>query len=69
MNKILELKTGDKVIIRNLHKTDVDVVWINFNEVIEEGVYLPVFFPVRSQLEKDSWYRKIKNEKEIWSVV
>jgi ribosomal protein S18 acetylase RimI-like enzyme len=68
MNKILELKTGDKVIIRHLHKTDVDGVWINFNEVIEEGVYLPVFFPVRSQLEKDSWYRKIKNEKETCIV-
>ncbi|MFX1323645.1 MAG: GNAT family N-acetyltransferase [Promethearchaeota archaeon] len=68
MNKILELKTGDKVIIRHLHKSDVEGVWINFNEVIEEGVYLPVFFPVRSQLEKDSWYRKIKSEKETCIV-
>ena len=68
MNKILELDTGENVIIRHLRKSDVEGVWNNFNEVIEEGVYLPVFFPVRSQLEKDSWYRKIKSEKETCIV-
>ncbi|MFX1530276.1 MAG: GNAT family N-acetyltransferase [Promethearchaeota archaeon] len=65
MNKTFELKTGEKIIIRHLSKSDIEGVWNNFNEVVEEGIYLPVFFPVRSRLEKDSWYRKIKNEKEI----
>jgi ribosomal protein S18 acetylase RimI-like enzyme len=65
MKKVLELKTGKKIIIRHLTKIDVDGVWKNFNEVIDEGLYLPVFFPVRSQLEKDSWYHNIKKEKEI----
>lgn len=65
MNRTLELTTGEKIIIRHLSKSDVEGVWNNFNEVIEEGLYLPVFFPVRSRLEKDSWYHKVKNEKEI----
>ena len=65
MNKTLELETGQKIIIRHLSKSDVEGVWNNFNEVVEEGIYLPVFFPVRSRLEKDAWYSKIKNENEI----
>ncbi|MFW9999033.1 MAG: GNAT family N-acetyltransferase [Candidatus Hodarchaeota archaeon] len=68
MNKVLELKTGETIIIRHLNKSDIDGVWYNFNEVIEEGNYLPVFFPVRSQLEKDSWYRNIKKEHELCIV-
>jgi len=65
MKKVLELKTGETIIIRHLTKLDVVGVWSNFNEVIDEGLYLPVFFPVRSQLEKDSWYNNVKKEKEI----
>ena len=65
MKRILELKTGEKITIRHLNKSDVEGVWNNFNEVVNEGVYLPVFFPVRSQIEKDSWYHNIKKEKEI----
>lgn len=65
MKKVLELKTGEIIIIRHLTKLDVDGVWNNFNEVIDEGSYLPVFFPIRSQLEKDSWYQNAKKEKEI----
>jgi len=65
MNKVITLKNGEKIIIRHLKKSDVDGVWINFNEVINENIYLPVFFPVRSQLEKDSWYRDIKNQTQI----
>lgn len=69
MKKVLELKTGESIIIRHLTKADVDGVWNNFNEVIDEGLYLPVFFPVRSQLEKDSWYHNIKKEEEICIIV
>lgn len=68
MKKVLELKSGENIIIKHLTKLDVDGVWHNFNEVIEESSYLPVFFPVRSQLEKDSWYRNIKKENEICIV-
>ncbi|MFX0103950.1 MAG: GNAT family N-acetyltransferase [Candidatus Hodarchaeota archaeon] len=65
MKKVLELEKGEKIFIRHLKKSDVEGVWYNFNEVIDEGIYLPVFFPVRSQLEKDSWYHNIKKENEI----
>ena len=65
MLKQFQLKNGEKIIIRHVEESDIDGVWNNFNEVIEEGVYLPIFFPVRSQLEKQSWYDVLKREKEI----
>lgn len=65
MKKVIELKNGDKITIRHVVKSDVDGVWNNFNEVIEEGDYLPVFYPVKSQLEKDSWYHNIKKQNQI----
>ncbi len=68
MKKVLELKNGETIIIRHLTKSDVEGVWHNFNEVIEEGIYLPVFLPVRTQLEKDSWYLNVKKDKEICIV-
>ena len=65
MLKQFQLKNGEKIIIRHVEESDIDGVWNNFNEVIEEGVYLPIFFPVRSQFEKQSWYDVLKREKEI----
>jgi ribosomal protein S18 acetylase RimI-like enzyme len=65
MERNLELATGEKIVVRHIGKSDIEGVWKNFNEVIEEGIYLPVLFPVRSQMEQDSWYRKITNEHEI----
>ncbi|MFX1322056.1 MAG: GNAT family N-acetyltransferase [Promethearchaeota archaeon] len=65
MKKVLELKNREKIIFRHIKKSDVEGVWNNFNEVIEEGIYLPVFYPVRTQLEKESWYHNIKKENEI----
>ncbi|GAH92166.1 unnamed protein product, partial [marine sediment metagenome] len=34
MNKTLELKTGEKIVIRHLSKSDIEGVWNNFNEVV-----------------------------------
>ncbi|TKJ19977.1 MAG: hypothetical protein CEE43_13950 [Promethearchaeota archaeon Loki_b32] len=68
MKKVLELKNGETVIIRHLTKSDAEGVWHNFNEVIEEGIYLPVFLPVKTQLEKDTWYLNVKKENEICIV-
>jgi len=65
MRKVLTLRTGQEIIIRHLKKSDVEGVWNNFNEVIDEGLYLPDLFPVRTQLEKESWYQYIKKENEI----
>ncbi len=54
--------------LRHIKKSDLDGIWHNFNEVVEEGLYLPVFFPVRSEYEKVSWYEVLKREREICIV-
>ncbi|MFW9950257.1 MAG: GNAT family N-acetyltransferase [Candidatus Thorarchaeota archaeon] len=68
MKDILKLKTGEKIFIRHITELDIDGVWNNFNEVVEEGIYLPVLFPVKSRFEKQSWYNNIKKEREICIV-
>lgn len=69
MKKIIRLKdTNEKIIIRHLRKSDVEGVWNNFNEVVEEGIYLPVFLPVLSEYEKSTWYEHVKNENEICAI-
>lgn len=65
MRKVLTLRTGEEIIIRHLKKSDIEGIWNNFNEVIDEGLYLPVLFPVRTQIEKDSWFHNIKKNNEI----
>jgi RimJ/RimL family protein N-acetyltransferase len=68
MKKNIQLKDGEKIFIRHIKESDIDSVWNNFNDVIDEGVYLPVFFPVKSQYEKISWYNIIKKENELCVV-
>lgn len=68
MKKLLEIETGEKIKLRHLKKSDKDGIWSNFNEVLEEGIYLPVFTPVISDFEKNSWYENIKKEHEICIV-
>ena len=68
MKEVLKLKTGEKIIIRHITESDIDGVWNNFNDVVEEGIYLPVLFPVKSRFEKQSWYNNIKKVREICIV-
>ncbi len=68
MKEVLKLKTGEKIFIRHINELDIDGVWNNFNAVVEEGIYLPVLFPVKSRFEKQSWYNNIKKEREICIV-
>jgi putative acetyltransferase len=65
MEKNINLENGEVVKIRHIRKNDIDGIWKNFNEVLEEGNFLPVFTPVLSQIEKKSWYENLKNEHEI----
>jgi len=65
MKKVIKLETGETVVLRHLKKSDIDGIWKNFNDVLEEGNYLPIFTPVRSDIEKTSWYETIKREHEI----
>lgn len=68
MKKVLKIDTGETVILRHIKKTDIDGIWRNFNNVLEEGTYLPVFTPVKTEIEKNSWYDTIKREHEICIV-
>ncbi len=68
MKKVIELQNKKKIIIRHIKKSDIEGVWFNFNEVIEEGFYLPIFNPVLSEAEKNSWYETIKSENELCVV-
>jgi RimJ/RimL family protein N-acetyltransferase len=68
MKKVIEIKNGERVIIRPIEESDIDGVWNNFNEVVDEGIYLPVLFPVRSEYEKHSWFNSLKKENEICIV-
>ncbi len=68
MEELFELENGEKIIIRHVKRSDVNGIWKNFNEVVEEGIYLPVLFPVTSQFEKQSWYDNLKKANEICIV-
>lgn len=66
MKTLLKLDiNGHTIKFRHLKRSDVDGVWQNFNEVVDEGIFLPVFDPVKSSLEKSSWYDAVKREKEV----
>ncbi|MGB5911170.1 MAG: GNAT family protein [Promethearchaeia archaeon] len=68
MKKVINLKTGEKITIRHIDESDVHGIWNNFNQVVDEGIYIPVLFPVRSEFEKNSWFNTIKKENEICIV-
>jgi RimJ/RimL family protein N-acetyltransferase len=68
MSKKVRLKNGEDIKIRHVKESDIDEVWRNFNEVVDEGIYLPVFFPVHSNFEKQSWYSTLKRNKELCIV-
>jgi len=68
MIKQVHLKNGQKVKIRHVQETDMDEFWNNFNEVVDEGTYLPVFYPVRSDLEKKAFYDNIVKNNELCIV-
>ncbi len=71
MKRVIKLEIKgktEKITIRHVKKSDVEGVWNNFNAVVEEGIYLPVFLPVRSEFEKRSWFENIKRENEVCIV-
>lgn len=62
------IKNGARVRIRLFEKTDLDGIWNNFNEVVSEKIYLPVYTPVLTEWEKLSWYHDIHDEGNICVV-
>ncbi len=53
-----KIKDGRTVILRHFEARDVDGIWDNFDEVIDEGVYLPIFTKVDTDSERRSWYHE-----------
>jgi len=68
MKEVVKLKNGENFLFRHAVESDIDGIWNNFNEVVDEGIYLPVLFPVRSKFEKQSWFQDIKKERQICIV-
>ncbi len=68
MKEVVKLRNGEKILIRHIIESDIDGIWNNFNEVVDEKIYLPVLFPVRSKFEKQSWFNNIQKGREICIV-
>lgn len=50
------LKDGRPILLRHLEGRDVNGIWDNFGEVIDEGVALPIFSKVDNENERRAWY-------------
>jgi ribosomal protein S18 acetylase RimI-like enzyme len=55
----ITLKNGKKIVLRHIKRTDLDNIWDNFNQVVDEGIYLPFFEKVLSDYEKVNWYHEL----------
>ena len=49
MSKKIILKNGTEIYLRLIEKEDLEGIWDNFNEVVEEKIFLPVYTPVLNQ--------------------
>jgi ribosomal protein S18 acetylase RimI-like enzyme len=56
----ITLKNGKIINLRHIKRSDLDNIWDNFNEVVEEGIYLPFFEKVLSDFEKNNWYHELQ---------
>ncbi len=68
MSKRVIIKNGKEIILRLIKKEDLEGIWDNFNHVVEEKIYIPVYTPVLNQWEKDSWYQDLIQAKNICIV-
>lgn len=56
----IQIKNGREVLLRHIERSDVDWIWENFNQVVDEGKYLPTFEKVVTEYEKTSWWRDLR---------
>lgn len=63
----INLANGRAVILKHASREDVDGIWRNFNEVVEEAIYLPIFEKVHD-IEKEAWYEDVKLGRELCIV-
>jgi ribosomal protein S18 acetylase RimI-like enzyme len=57
--KTVILKNNQKILLRHILKEDLDDIWDNYNEVIDEEIYQPSFTKVIDKFEKISWYNEL----------
>ncbi len=53
------LKNNRQVVLRHILKEDLDDIWDNYNDVIDEEIYQPSFSKVVDKFEKISWYNEL----------
>lgn len=61
------LSDGTKVdvIIRYAMKSDLPMVWENFNEVVQERIFIPVISEVSNKYEQESWFYNHQSENNV----
>ena len=64
-NQNTTLKDGRQIIIRKIQRRDVHGIWENFNEVVEEKIYLPVYTPLINDMDKMYWYDNLTDAENI----
>ena len=68
---IKDFTKNDKLIkiqLRLAKKEDLEDIWVNFNEVVREGIYIPVKSEVKTTYEKNSWFANHELEKNVIAV-
>jgi len=68
MEKTVQLKDHQTVLIREVQEPDVHGIWRNFNEVVNEGIYLPVYSLVTDDWEKEQWLQELNFKHNICLV-
>lgn len=67
--KYVTLKNRKKILLRYLQRADLNAIWKNFNDVVDEKEYLPTFSKVELEYEKVVWYREMTEEEGNFCVV
>ncbi len=64
----VQLDTDLQVLLREVEPRDLDGIWENFNQVVENRTFLPVLTPVVSKFEKEAWLDDLHLRNEICVV-
>lgn len=61
------LKNGDtsQIVIRHVLKSDLPMIWENFNSVVREKCFIPVISEITNKYEQDSWFYNHQNENNV----
>ncbi len=54
-----------KIIIRHAIKSDLSMIWENFNSVVCEKRFIPVISEITNKYEQESWFYNHQNENNI----